>query len=92
VKEEDRIWLLVARKLAGEASEDEIQELADLLTSHPETHFRLESFFKLWNAVPVKKGPEDNVNKLLARIRRNDRYSLAASEGKTGYHFLKRIL
>ena len=30
MKQEERIWILMARKLAGEATENEVKELEDL--------------------------------------------------------------
>ena len=86
--EEDRIWLLIARKIGVEASAEEIQELEDLIAADPEIGFTIESFFKLWNAVPVKQAPEVEVNKLVARIRSENRITLTEREKE--YNFLKK--
>jgi hypothetical protein len=69
VMEEDRIWKLIARKLAGEASKGELKELQDLLGTNPELHFTIESFYKFWKAVPVKQAKEGYADKLWGRIR-----------------------
>ena len=86
--EEDRIWLLIARKIGVEASAEEIQELEALIAADPEIGFNIESFFKLWNAVPVKQAPEVKVNKLVARIRSENRITLTEREKE--YNFLKK--
>ena len=52
--EEDRIWKLIARKLAGEATGEEVKELEDLLHASSELHFTIESFYKLWNSCSGK--------------------------------------
>ena len=45
----DRIWLLIGRKLAGEASAEELQELEQLLRTHPDIHFPLQTLSDLWS-------------------------------------------
>ncbi|HVI49514.1 MAG TPA: FecR domain-containing protein [Chitinophaga sp.] len=43
-----RIWELMGRKLAGEASAEELQELDGLLRAHPELHLPIETISDLW--------------------------------------------
>lgn len=50
----DRFWILVARKLSGESSIEEIRELEELLRTHPHLHFSIEIIANLWNQ-DVKK-------------------------------------
>ena len=45
----DRFWILVARKLSGESSIEEIRELEGLLRTHPHLHFSIEIITNLWN-------------------------------------------
>lgn len=45
----DRIWLLAGKKLAGEASADELNELEALLHSDPDMHYALQNITDLWN-------------------------------------------
>jgi len=45
--EEYRIWKLIARKLADEATKDELKELERLLQANPELQFTIETFYKL---------------------------------------------
>lgn len=45
----DRFWILIARKLSGESSLEEIRELEDLLRIHPHLYFSVEIITNLWN-------------------------------------------
>jgi len=47
----ERVWLLMTRKLGGEASQEELKELDQLLASHPDMAFTYE----LLTAVEVKR-------------------------------------
>ena len=46
--ENERIWTLIAQKLAGEATPEDLLELYDLLQENPEVHYSLEVFDQLW--------------------------------------------
>ena len=48
MKEQDRIWTLIARKLAGEATEKELEELQELLKKYPEAGYSLQVLSDLW--------------------------------------------
>ena len=37
----ERIWTLIAKKIAGEATAEDILELYELLQEHPEVHYSL---------------------------------------------------
>jgi ferric-dicitrate binding protein FerR (iron transport regulator) len=43
-----RVWELIGRKLAGEASAEELQELDGLLRAHPDLHFSVEAITDIW--------------------------------------------
>ncbi|MBB6130733.1 hypothetical protein HDF22_004878 [Mucilaginibacter lappiensis] len=45
----DYIWTLVSKKLANEASENELIELNNLLTQHPDIRKAVNLFFEWWN-------------------------------------------
>ncbi|WP_205512929.1 FecR family protein [Longitalea arenae] len=53
----DRIWFLVGKKLAGEASTEELNELEGLLRSDPDMHYALQNITDLWN-LPAPANPE----------------------------------
>lgn len=44
----ERIWVLMARKLANEATENELLELATLLCNHPNEHFAIDIIQEQW--------------------------------------------
>ena len=48
MKEKDRIWSLIAKKLAGEASDDELAELEQLLKKYPDATYPMELLTDLW--------------------------------------------
>lgn len=48
----ERIWELLARKIANEASDSELMELADLLKARPDLHFQVQTFLELYNNHP----------------------------------------
>jgi putative ABC transport system permease protein len=45
----ERIWTLIARKLAGEATPEDLLELYSLLQENPEVNYSLEVFDELWH-------------------------------------------
>jgi ferric-dicitrate binding protein FerR (iron transport regulator) len=49
---DERIWELMARKFASEASVDELEELEQLLRTHPELHFSIQALTDLWQHKP----------------------------------------
>jgi putative ABC transport system permease protein len=65
---DDRIWKLLARRLSGEATPDDLKELEKLVKENPHLHHSIDSFNTLWNA-PVKESADPDVQKLLNRIR-----------------------
>jgi len=48
--QQDHIWNLVAKKLSGEASEEELRELESLLRSNPELHYPMQTINDLWHS------------------------------------------
>ena len=44
----DHIWNLIAKKLAGEASPGELKELETILRKDPELHYSLEALHDMW--------------------------------------------
>ena len=45
----DRLWTLLARKLAGEISSEELSELEVLLKENPHVHLKIQSVEESWN-------------------------------------------
>ena len=68
-KQEDRLWLLVSLKLAGEATREELVELAELLQQRPEMGLRMEMLNSLWQGAPTDQGRKgDALNRHLQRL------------------------
>ncbi|MBX3256816.1 MAG: FecR family protein [Chitinophagaceae bacterium] len=44
----DRIWHILGKKLSGEATEEELYELTQLLREHPELHYPIQNITDLW--------------------------------------------
>ena len=45
----DRTWFLISKKMAGEATAEELNELEGLLRSDPDMHYALQNITDLWN-------------------------------------------
>jgi putative ABC transport system permease protein len=71
MQNQDRVWELIAKKLAGEASEDELKELDALLQQNPGTTYPVEQLTHLWNQ-PAK---EDDGSAEEAFTKHLDRWS-----------------
>ncbi len=89
---EERIWILIARKVSGEATKEELNELESLLQANPDLQFTAESFYKLWHRpASEEQGKEINEERILRRIHREDNSQrLYSRNKKESYQFLKR--
>src|ERR1700733_8167269 len=65
----DHIWNLIAKKLAGEASASELRELESILRGDPELHYSLEALQDMWK----KKSEEETAQSEIAFQRHMDR-------------------
>ena len=59
----DRIWNLIAKKLAGEASAGELKELESVLRLDPDLHYSLEALHDMW-----KKQSEEDAASVLKSL------------------------
>lgn len=79
MKETDRIWLLLAKKLTGEAKKEELAELQDLIREYPvaKHHLRLFSDIcepvKLKDSEEVEKDSEEAENAFARHLQRMKR-------------------
>ncbi|MCC7380153.1 MAG: FecR family protein [Chitinophagaceae bacterium] len=44
----DKIWYILGKKLNGEASHDEIEELSQILAQHPELYYSIQNITDIW--------------------------------------------
>lgn len=68
---DDRTWLLIGRKMANEASQQELKELESILRSNPELHFSLQTLTDLWQKTPRNDHSEleEAYTRLLERMK-----------------------
>ena len=60
MEKQDRIWQLFARKMAHEASEDELQELNDLVKDDPSMDMQLQLMAEFWNNSSAAANPQND--------------------------------
>lgn len=66
----DRIWFLVGKKLAGEATAEELNELEGLLRIDPDMHYALQNITDLWNLpTPASNDVDEVFNRHLSRLK-----------------------
>ncbi len=58
MKERERIWILIAKKLAAEATKEELDELEELLKKHPDLTYPLQTISGFWKTPDQKNEPE----------------------------------
>lgn len=66
-----RFWYLLAKKISGEASSEEIQELSDLIKQNPDWAYQAEHIFHFWKFKKEngKQEAEQAFEKHLLRMR-----------------------
>src|SRR5579859_4133694 len=74
MKGQDRIWILMARKLSGEATAEEIAELERFQQQHPEMTYSLQMIADLWRSQnPTDDAEADQAfNRHLTRMALRD--------------------
>ena len=79
-----RLWTLMARKLTGEASQDELIELEGLVQKTAEAHYVIE-ILTLWWQRSVQSGKEQAeqaVDDLLSRIEKENEMFRSHKKGR----------
>ncbi|MFT3682242.1 MAG: FecR family protein [Ferruginibacter sp.] len=73
------IWMLMARKLSGEATPAELEELADLLRANPELNYSREIMHDIWKSkvIPDRQYAENKYKELVRQMQ-----SMGIDEGK----------
>jgi transmembrane sensor len=56
--EQEYVWNLIGKKISGESSEGEMNELENLLRSNPELHYPMQTIIDLWNPAPIQNQEE----------------------------------
>ena len=81
---ESRLWTLMAKKLAGEASQDELIELEGLVQKIPDAHYIIE-ILTLWWQLSEKSGQEQAekaVADLLAQLEKENEMFRSSKKGR----------
>lgn len=65
----DRIWYILGKKLSGEASPEELQELEQMLRLHPELHYPVQNITDLWR-LKKKINREETLESLQKHLSR----------------------
>lgn len=55
--QKEDIWKLLARKMTGEATDEELKELQNILKNDPVMKYTAETFSRLWNALSIQPKP-----------------------------------
>jgi len=58
--QKENIWKLLARKMTGEATDEELKELQSILKNDPVMKYTAETFSRLWNALSNQQTQENN--------------------------------
>jgi transmembrane sensor len=75
---QEQAWNLIAKKLSGEATPEELQELELLLRSNPDLHYPMQTVSEIWN----QAAPDDRQ----AAEQAFDRHLERMQELKTDFH------
>jgi len=69
--EKDYIWNLIAKKLSGEASPEELTELEEIFRKNPDLHYSMQSIMGLWYPKPhfEKEKTNDAYNRHIERMK-----------------------
>lgn len=55
---QEQFWVLLSKKIAGEASEPELAELEQLMQQHPEWQFAAQNLSDIWGSSPEQTGTQ----------------------------------
>ncbi len=72
--QQEYFWNLIAKKLSGEASKEELQELEKALRQNPDLHYSMQTLIDLWKpALPDHRSQaEQAFNRHLSRLQEVD--------------------
>lgn len=76
---QERFWLLIAKKIANEANEQELIELNHYIQEHPEWQFAVQNLENIWQIpLPINKAEAEDAFMLhLNKLGENNRFDLA---------------
>jgi ferric-dicitrate binding protein FerR (iron transport regulator) len=79
---QERYWLLIAKKIAKEANEQELVELNQYIQEHPEWQFAVQNLENIWQIpVPINEGAAEDAFMLhLNKLAENKHFDLSADQ------------
>lgn len=83
----DLIWSLMAKKLAGEATDDELRELEELLRQHPQLNFSKEILVDFWQS-EIKTDSQYTENKYQELVQQIKNKGLDSGKFTTDDHYI----
>lgn len=72
--DEHRLWILMSRKLTGEATEEEIRQLDEWLKTDPQAMYSYQVFLQLWQSDALSIPPEELAQKYQQQQARIQQY------------------
>jgi ferric-dicitrate binding protein FerR (iron transport regulator) len=78
----DRFWDLLSKKISGEASQDELNEFAELTANHPDWQSAVETLSSLWQQ-PVPDRHNEAAKALELHLQKMQQLGFEFHEGET---------
>lgn len=69
---QETFWILLSKKLSGEASPEELKALENLILNHPEWQYAIQNLGDLWKHQPLKDRTEEEDAYMLHLQRMNE--------------------
>ena len=78
---QEKFWVLLSKKLAGEAAGPELKELENLVNEHPEWQYAIQNLEDLWKHQPPKKNDLVEEDAYLLHVHRMTEQLVPFGEG-----------
>src|SRR5258706_8740127 len=93
MKEDNRLWILIGRKLSGEATENELKELAELSQKDPDVPYYITILSVWWNRAEHsgKMKADKALSRLLRRMEKKESAFLSGNPNQ-GLSVIRRYL
>jgi len=78
---QNQFWNLLAKKLAGEATAEEIQELEELMRVHPDCHYAAQHIEDIWG-LKTKENPQPAEDAYLRHLNRMKKIGIAPPDSE----------
>ncbi|HEX6192326.1 MAG TPA: FecR family protein [Chitinophagaceae bacterium] len=86
---QEKFWVLLSKKLAGEASGNELLDLEALILEHPEWQYAIQNLGDLWNHQPTKDTMQEE-DAYMLHLHRMTEKNVPFGEGPVEEHPAKK--